>query len=166
MREPSSHYLKHSDRLADIISAIQVMGTYKYSARNIENWKKLLGNKPLSADNWTHIFVDHPEFFRSDIEESELHTLAIRRAQSRTYDTKTLSEITPKEFMDLPEGNRSHISRKPLSPDQILSLIEVAIKLHSQALERKKELRWWIPISLTIISSLTGAMIGAFFGVK
>jgi hypothetical protein len=61
-----SAYLKNPRRLADLIAAIQVLGTYKFSSRAAEKWKKRLGRTPVSAGNWTGIFQEHPEFFTRD----------------------------------------------------------------------------------------------------
>lgn len=161
MLERQSPYLAHQSRLADVISAIQVMGTYRYSARSIESWSEILGEKPRSADTWLTVFNEHPEFFRAGLDEEGLHTLVVRRAHPRTFNTKTLEEISRQEYQELPKDGRSHISRKPLSTEQILALIEVAIKLQAQAAARRQELRWWVPIVITALSALTGALIGA-----
>lgn len=161
MIERQSPYIAHQSRLADVIAAVQVMGSYRYSARSLEAWAELLGEKPRSADGWLTVFNEHPEFFRAGVDEDGLHTLALRRAQPRVYNTQTNEEITVKEFRALPEGQRSHISRRPLSSEQILSLIEVAIKLQSQAVLRRQELRWWLSHVIGVLSLLVGVFVGA-----
>jgi hypothetical protein len=59
-------YLRSPARLADLIAAIQVLGTYKLSSRPAERWLKRLGRKPVSAETWLEIFESHPEFFTKD----------------------------------------------------------------------------------------------------
>lgn len=66
MIEPQSPYLSHQHRLADVVAAIQVMGIYSYSARTIDSWAEILGQKPRSASSWGSIFNEHPEFFGRD----------------------------------------------------------------------------------------------------
>lgn len=164
MVESQSPYLAHQYRLADVIAAIQVMGAYTYSARTIESWAEILGQKPRSAGSWATIFNEHPEFFRAGLGEDGLHTLTLRRAQPRVYNTQTGEEITVEEFKAIPKSDRSHFSRRPLSAEQMLSLIDVAVKLHTQAAVRRQELRWWVSIAVSALAGLVGAMIGAKWG--
>ncbi|AXS88629.1 hypothetical protein ACN5ZH_000305 [Pseudomonas aeruginosa] len=164
MIEPQSPYLSHQHRLADLVAAIQVMGTYSYSARTIDSWAEILGQKPRSGSSWASIFNEHPEFFRVGLEEDGLHTLALRRAQPRVYNTQTGEEITVAQFKAIPQGERSHFSRRPLSSEQMLSLIDVAVKLHTQAAVRRQELRWWVSVVVSVLAGLVGAMIGATWG--
>lgn len=161
-----SPYVTKPHRLGDVIAALQVMGTYRYSARSVESWAELLGEKPRSADGWLEIFNDHPEFFRAGLEDEGLHTLALRRAQPRVYDTKTNEEITVAQYKDLPADGRSHISRRPLTSQQIASLVETAIKLQSQAFARRQELRWWVPHAMSIATLLLGLVVGAVIKSK
>lgn len=161
MIEKQSPYLSHQDRLSDVIAAIQVMGVYRYSARKIDAWIELLGSTPKSADSWLTIFNEHPEFFRAGLDEDGLHTLVLRRAQPRTFNTKTGDEITVKEFKVLDESARKQYSRRPLSTDQILALIDAAAKLQTQAAVRRQELRWWVSIVVTALAALAGSIIGA-----
>ena len=161
MPDPESPYVTRPQRLADVMAALQVMGTYRYSARSVVSWAELLGEKPRSAETWLEVFNDHPEFFRAGLEEEGLHTLALRRSQPRIYNTKTDEEITITQLKELPANGRSHISRRPLSPQQITSLIETAIKLQSQAFARRQELRWWIPHAMSVVTLLIGLIAGA-----
>ncbi len=161
MLEKQSPYLSHQNRLSDVIAAIQVMGVYRHSARKIEAWVELLGNKPKSADNWLKIFNEHPEFFRAGLDEDGFHTLVLRRAQPRTYNTKTGDEISIKEFKALEQSARKQYSRRPLSTEQILALIDAAAKLQTQATIRRQELRWWVSIVVTALAALAGSIIGA-----
>ena len=165
MLEKESPYIANQYRLADVLAAIQVMGTYRFSGRTVEAWSELLGKHPRSADTWLSVFQEHPEFFRVE-GSAGYQTLVLRRSQPRVYDTTADSEISRTEFSQLPQNRRSHISRKPLLPEQILALADLAVKLHSQALERRRELRWWIIALVTTASSFVGALVAATVKVQ
>jgi len=158
--EVGSPYITKQHRLADLIAAIQAMGSYRYSARTVENWKEILGEKPRSAESWQTIFNDHPEFFRAGVSDDGLHSLVARRSQGRTYNTQTGSEITLEQFSSLVGKQRDIISRKPLSPEQIQSLVQTAINLQNQAVTRAQELRWWVPTLVAIASLVIGVLTG------
>jgi len=159
--EQQSPYLKHQDRLADVIAAIQVMGTYAYSAREVEAWSTLLGDKPRSAESWLSIFKEHPEFFRAGVEDNGMHTLVLRRARPRLFDTSTGEDITKEEYKVLAKDERDKISRRPLNAEQVLSLIQVAVSLQNQAVTRRQELRWWVHVVISALTALVGAFVGA-----
>ncbi|MGR6738695.1 hypothetical protein [Pseudomonas chlororaphis] len=161
MIEGQSPYIARQHRLADLVAAIQVMGSYKYSGRKVESWAKILGEKPKSADSWLEVFKQHPEFFRAGVEDSGYQTLALRRAQPKIYNTRTREELSAEQLTLIPQNDRSHISRRPLSSEQILSLIDVAVKLHTQAIARRQELRWWVVMLIGLASSFVGAFVAA-----
>ena len=156
-----SDYILKPHRLADLIAAIQVMGTYSYSARAVDSWSKLLGDKPRSAETWVEVFNQHPEFFRAGIQDNGQHTLALRRAQPRVFNTKTSKEITTDEFEQLSDEEKKKYSRKPLSAPQITFLVEVAIRLQSQAIAQRQERRWWMPHVMSVITLIIGLVTGA-----
>ncbi|MEK7137690.1 MAG: N-carbamoyl-L-amino acid amidohydrolase [Patescibacteria group bacterium] len=154
--ERKSPYLNDRDRLADVVAMLQVMGTYKFASREIDKWGESLGRPPLSAESWRKVFEEHPEFFRL---RDDLASLVWRRASERVYDTVTGKEITKVEADALSEEARKKLSRAPLSPEQVTSLIEVAIKLQTQAISRRQELRWWVPVLVGAIGIAIGALL-------
>jgi len=154
--EKPSPYLSHQSRLADVISAIQAMGTYRFSGRNVKAWASLLGEKPKSAASWRVIFDEHPEFFGLGLEKKRFYSLVLRRAQPKVYNTRTGKVYTLSEVKLMDATNKQHLSRLPLSTEQILALIEVAVKLQTQSVVRRKELRWWLPL----VASLIGVVVG------
>lgn len=161
MIEGQSPYIAKPHRLADLVAAIQVMGTYKYSGRKVDSWAKILGEKPKSAESWVVVFKQHPEFFRAGVEDAGFQTLALRRAQPKIYNTRTREELSPEQLRAIPKGARSHISRRPLTSEQILSLVDVAVKLHTQAIARRQELRWWVVMLIGLVASFVGAFVAA-----
>ncbi len=156
MIERQSPYLADADRLADVVAMLQVMGTYKFASREVDKWTESLGRPPLSATNWRQVFEQHPEFFRI---RDGLVSLVWRRASERLYDTVTGKEITRTEADALSEDAREKLSRAPLTPEQVTSLIEVAIKLQTQAISRRQELRWWVPVLVGAIGVAIGALL-------
>ena len=154
--EKQSKYLAHSDRLADVIAAIQVMSTFKFANREVAKWEDSIGRIPKSSATWLTIFEDHPEFFR--VSEGSV-SLVWRRAYERVYDTVSGKELSPQEIQALHENARYDLSRAPLTPEQTTALIEVAIKLQNQAIARRQELRWWVPVIVGCLGVLIGALL-------
>lgn len=155
-----SPYLKNQDRLADVIAAIQVMGSHLWDSREIEDWKRNLGNKPQSANNWQRIFSDHPEFFGSD---KTFYFLRLRRAYEQTVDSKTsreLSEQEINEYKACEAKNPDNLTRRVLSPNQIETLIKAAIELQARAAALETANRWWIPL-LCAALGFSGALVGS-----
>ncbi len=150
-----SPYMTHPKRLADIIAAIQLMGTYKFGSRSVENWEKSIGRPPLSAENWTKIFDDHPEFFRV---KDGFGSLVWRRAKKRNHDTVSGRDLSTEELKALDKDAKGKLTRRPLDPSQVEALMNSAIKMHSSAIAHNKELRWMVPT----IASLSGVVVGAY----
>ncbi len=107
----SSPYLEHPQRLADIMAAIQVMGTHLWDTRPVEHWKTVLGEKPLSVkpEKWDLLFYRHPEFFGKEIwrEKKEKEGIEVlhdnyylrwSRSLERTVDVESLRELTSDEI--------------------------------------------------------------------
>lgn len=156
--ESESVYLANQHRLTDLIAAIQAMGSYRYSSRTVDKWEQIL-KKPKSSESWVTIFREHPEFFRASWRDKGEHQLVLRRAQDKVYDTNTGALITVAQYFALSEPQRSIYSRKPLSNEQIISLIEIAVKLQNQAVARRQELRWWIPVLTGLLGVAAGAIV-------
>lgn len=156
MVERQSPYLEHQARLADVIAALQVMSTYKFASRHTPDWEKSIGRAPLSSETWGSVFLEHPEFFRV---KDEWASLVWRRASEKLFDTHGGREISKEEFDKLLEDQRRKISRAPLSAEQTTALVEVAIKLQTQAISRRSELRWWLPVLIGAIGIAIGALI-------
>lgn len=156
MTESQSPYLKHQARLADVIAALQVMGTYKFASRKLVDWEKSIGRTPLSAPSWLVVFEEHPEFFRI---KGDWISLVWRRASEKLYDTRSGNELSKEQVDSLSDEEKRKISRAPLSPEQVTALIEVAINLQTQSIARRNELRWWVPLLVGAIGIAIGAVI-------
>lgn len=157
--EKQSPYLDKAERLADLVAAIQALGSYRYAAREEMKWRQLL-HKPKSAETWGEVFRDHPEFFRASSRDDGYHQLVLRRAQSNYTHVGNGQVITLHQLKQLTPQQQKSYSRSPLSPEQILALTDVAIKLQNQAVARRQELRWWVPV----IAAFGGAVVGGILG--
>jgi len=67
----NSPYLGDSNRLADVIAAIQAMSTYKFYKLSFDAWADRISGDSSRADYWRIIFEQHPEFFRLDTERAK-----------------------------------------------------------------------------------------------
>lgn len=150
-------YLRNPARLADLIAAIQVLGTYKFSSRPAERWLNRLGRKPVSAETWLEIFESHPEFFTKD--GQNLVSLVWRRNKERNYDTHERRILSREEAQPLketdPELTAERLSRPPLDASEISKLIDIAISLHERDIKHQQERRWWY----TAVVGATGVLV-------
>lgn len=158
--QKKSPYLKTATRLADIISAIQVMSSYKFYKLDCKGWAYRISGDEKKEKYWENIFNDHPEFFRFN-QGNDKVSLAWRRSKQRTYHVDQNKELTRLEIEKLPvDIRKTRISRNPLSSSDISTLITTAINLHSRALENKKEDRWWLTPVIGVGGSLLGVLLG------
>lgn len=160
LQSETSPYLNGHNRLGDVIAAIQVMGTYKFYKLSFDGWADRISGNSANKEYWKKVFTEHPEFFRLD-SRREKASLVWRRQYPRRYDVDLEKKLTKEEYEALPEDKKDNrISRNPLTPADIKTLIDTAINLHSRALEQKKENRWWLPLLVSAIGGLIGAIIG------
>ena len=160
-------YTKHPRRLQDVITAIQVLGNFQTATATTEKWQNRIGTSPVSAISWEAVFKDHPEFFRTYEHEEEsgdqvtkiTYSLVLRRSQQRMWLRKDRRLATPQEITELGDDLRT-LSWPPLSVEQVTSLVDVAIKLHSAEWTHKEKSRWWIAL-VTAIAGFVGALLGA-----
>jgi hypothetical protein len=154
-----SPYLQNEKRLADVIAAIQVMGTYRYYKLDFASWADQITGDRNEADHWRQVFEQHSEFFRLD-SKREKASLVWRRQYPKRYNVDTGASITKEEFINLPDEKKERISRTPLDAETIKSLVQTAIDLHSRELERLQDKRWWIPLIVSGVGGLIGAILG------
>ncbi len=158
-----SPYLSSSGRLADVIAAIQVLATYKFYKLDFAGWERRITGGTREPAHWRRIFEQHPEFFRLNQEQTGA-SLVIRRAHQKLYDVDRETVISRSEYQALNADQKRRISRAPLSPDEIATLIRTATDLHARALEDQKASRWWLPVltaGIAAASGIAGAIVGA-----
>lgn len=132
------------------------MGTYKFYKLSISKWAERTSGQRNDCEYWENIFKQHPEFFL--LEGEERASLVWRRTNQKLYDVDAERQLSKEEYAQLKEGQQSRISRKPLSPDDIGTLINTAIELHSRATEQERERRWWVPVAIGLVGVLVGAL--------
>ena len=163
MSEIKSPYTEYTNRLSDVIAAIQAMGTYKFYKLDFSSWSDRICGDETQGDYWKKIFDEHPEFFRLDSTKTKA-SLVWRRQYSKRYDVDSERVISKQEFESLSSEAKLRISRTPLSPTDISALVNVAINIHARALEHKKESRWLTIALLSGLFSLLGALVGSLAG--
>jgi len=159
----SSPYLKQSTRLADVISAIQVMGTYKFYKQDFTGWADRITGDETQAEHWQQVFEEHPEFFRLDSDRLKA-SLVWRRNYQKLYDVDREEKITREQFQNLNNAEKNRISRIPLTNSYISTLLTTAIQLHSRPLEHQQDKRWWISGIVGLLGVILGASIKALAG--
>jgi hypothetical protein len=157
----NSPYLKEDGRLGDVIAAIQALATYKFYKLDFEGWADRISADTSRAKHWQCVFEEHPEFFRLDGGRQRA-SLVWRRQYPKRYDVDTLKEITREQFEALDEASKTRISRTPLSADDIKTLIDTAIDLHSRAIEGEKHRHWFRPLAVQALAALLGAIVGGW----
>jgi hypothetical protein len=160
-----SPYLANSGRLADVIAAIQGMGTNKFYKLSFEGWADRITANKNQALYWKNVFEQHPEFFRLD-GAREKASLVWRRQYPKRFHVDLEKRLSVEEFQALSEEQKGRVSRGPLTPDDIKALVDTAISLHSRALESEHARKWWIPLASSAIGGLLGAILGAFLHAK
>ena len=159
-----SPYLSNEGRLADVVAAIQAMGTYKFYKLDFEVWADRITANPKQAYYWKNVFEQHPEFFRLDSERKKA-SLVWRRQYPKRYHVDLEKRLSTDEVDKLSEDQKKRVSRDPLNAEDIKALVDTAINLHSRALESERERKWWIPL-VSGVGALVGAILGAFLRGK
>jgi len=170
-RRNSSPYLSEPNRLADVIAAIQAMGIYKFYKLPFEGWadhisgdRSGISDGHTSAEHWRRVFEEHPEFFRLD-GKREKASLVWRRQYPKSYHVDKREELSQADLYALsPKEREERVSRVPLTPQDIQTLIATATNLHARALEAKQDKRWWIPW-IGPFSALIGVILGVILKV-
>jgi len=162
MTSEVSPYLAANDRLADVIAAIQAMGTYKFYKLDFSMWADRISGDESQADHWKAVFEQHPEFFRLDAQR-EKASLVWRRQHQKRFDVDKEAKITRDEYKSLSKEEQKRVSRMPLHSDELAKLVDTAINLHSRALEHKKEARWFVYVAISLIGA-SGGFVGAIIG--
>lgn len=161
---PVSPYLKDESRLADVIAAIQAMSIYKFYKVDFAAWSERITGDPRNGEHWKKVFLEHPEFFRLDTAR-ERASLVARRQHPKNFNVDTRRQIERNELIEMDKAQKARVSRSPLSQDEIASLIQTAVELHSRALDQSKDRRWWLPVltaSIGAVSGMVGTLLGAF----
>jgi hypothetical protein len=153
-----SPYLKHPQRLPEILAAIQVMGAHRIDSLRLEQWEERLGKKPGSADSWKDLFEDHPEFFQRRLKDNrERWVLTWRLAYDSVYDHMEGKEYNLTYAREHETDGK--FSRKPLNTDEIAALLKAAIELQTRATAFEERQRWLITAAISFITAVAIAVL-------
>ncbi len=164
MFKPNNNpYTNNNNRLADVIAAIQVMGTYKFYKLDFAGWADRIEGNESNGGYWKTIFEQHPEFFRLDSGRNKA-SLVWRRNYQKLYDVDKEEKITREHYKTLNTKQKDRVSRNPLTNSDISTLVDTAINLHSGEINHKKDSRWWITGAIGLAGVIIGALIKAYTG--
>jgi len=159
-------------RLANVIAAIQVIASAERPEREIRDWAYELDRKndDDTIAMWTSVFQEHREFFLTYRlpGEKDLKAALRWRYVFKTYDSKTGKEHTPLELASLTNEQRWRLTTKPLAGDQVETLVNTAIGLHTRAVEELGARRWWIPLLAAVlgfVGAILGTLLSALFHI-
>lgn len=159
-----SPYIKTDERLSEVIAAIQAMSIYKFYKLDFKTWADRITGEESQADHWEIVFKEHPEFFRLDAPKTKA-SLVVRRQHPKRYDVDREETITRDAFYGLSDAAKSRVSRTPLSPIEISTLISTAIELHGHALARRREARWGWGVFIAVVSAVASC-IAAYVNIE
>jgi hypothetical protein len=130
-------YLK-SGRLSDVLALIQVLCFDPSAHRSEDGLREDLQGSPLSADTWTSVASEHPEFFRV-------------RPDGECVVSLTARHVIPKD----------DAGKRNLPPGLAEKLMEMAIQIHDRQ-ERRAD--WWkayVPLLIALIA-VTGTFVNGY----
>lgn len=168
-----SHYLE-SDRLANVIAAIQILGVSDRSSGSLNRWvAELEASEELTSDQldqspikfaerkkWQTIFEQHPEFFKTYTLRGESRVLLRwRYAQTIKDDASGAAENKDKADADN-AAEKPNTPSKPLSPDQIQVLINTAIEMHAKEAAAERGPERFRPFLMATIGAVLGTLAG------
>jgi hypothetical protein len=160
-RPTSSPYYADHRRLVDVIAALQAMGAYDQATLFTTDWRVRLG-PPVSTSDWSVVFREHPEFFRVGNDTSkggqEYAVLRWRHAYDRNYDPVQKRDLSVKERARLSPKQERSLTRKPLTPAEIQTLLTTAVELHVRALAHVQENRWITPLLFGLLGAILGVL--------
>lgn len=132
----NQRYLKN-ERLADVMALIQVLALDEKSHRSENGLVRELQGTPSSAQSWTQVASEHPEFFR--VRETGTNRVSL-----------LARHVAPEE----------NGKRELLSSDYTGKLLETAVVMHDRQIRRKEEWKAFIPL----VVALTAGFF-TFFGI-
>lgn len=158
----NSPYISEEDRLGDVISAIQTLGTYRFYKLTPDQWSQRISGDAPHSKKWATVFKEHPEFFRLSGKGDKV-CLVLRRQKPKLFDVDTLQTITRDERNQRDVAGQSRVTRAPLTENELQLLVTIAGNLHSKALDDRRDSRWWMPYVMTAVSASIG-LFGVWLG--
>ena len=140
-----SAYLKQG-RISDVLALIQVLAFDEASHRSEAGFHTELQGSPLSADSWTDVAREHPEFFR-------------------VYPTDGCAVSLIARHVGPMVGAR----RQVLPADFARQLMDMALEIHDRQVKRDEKWTVYLPViasSLAAGIALIGVILQVCFKVK
>jgi hypothetical protein len=146
----ASHLRKYTnpDRLADVLALLQVLALDRDDRSSEKEVRKELG-AARSAERWTSIAEQHPEFFR-------VRAAKLDDPESTADDKSRLSLLARHA---LPKERRDEL---PI--DFVQALITTAIELHDREATRRDK-RWLFQSLIALFGVIAAAVITAAFKI-
>lgn len=163
---PEYPYLESHDRLGEVITAIQLLATYRWYRRTAAEISEVVG-EPKGV-GWDVVLAKHPEFFiegRSKKTTATKWALNMRNAQDLNWLKSESREVTLEEAGRL-KGSAQHelLSKRPLETDAIAILINSAISLHESERWHAERRQWLWQIAVPAVVALAVALITVTLG--
>jgi hypothetical protein len=118
-------------RLEDVIRLLTALSLDKHSFKSELKVVDALRGRPLSATSWKDLASQHPEFFRSNKEDTSI-------------------ALTMRSYNPIGEEN----SREPLGISETQKLVDVAITLYEKQMQSKLQYSTWFPLIGAVIGAL------------
>jgi hypothetical protein len=159
MPDQAKPYLS-DERLQDVVAAVQVMATNeeRYSA-TCNSWAKIIsrGTKK-DATHWKKVFDEHGEFFRRTGGMGERYALVLRA--SKSFSKKFADEkVTLSEWEDMSGPEKSKYTRAPLADAELKLLIDTALALYGNTVERHEIWKAWLPPVFSFVGAFVSAIL-------
>ncbi|AMN40957.1 hypothetical protein [Rhodoplanes sp. Z2-YC6860] len=164
-----SHYLE-TDRLANVIAALQTMAVADRPSATLNRWvAELEASEELTSDQldqspikfaerkkWQAVFEQHPEFFKTYTLRGEPRVL-LRWRFSESIKREAKEGANGKASAEKPEGDAAS---SPLNADQIQVLINTAIEMHAKEVASERAPDHFRPLLMAIIGAALGTVAG------
>jgi hypothetical protein len=175
------HYLE-TDRLANVIAAIQAMGVADRPSGTLNRWvAELEASEELTSEQleqppikfaerkkWQTVFEQHPEFFKSYTLRGEPRVL-LRWRYAESLKSEANGAANGKHSQDKEKdeedggdkpGSNAEPPSKPLTADQIQVLISTAIEMHAKEVAGEQNPDKFRPLYMAIVGATLGTVAG------
>lgn len=126
------NYLK-DNRIEEILGLIQTLFLSENAVRNEDFLIKVLQGNPKSANSWTEIIIEHPEFFRFNSDVNVKNPISLIVRNSHHHNSKI---------------------REPLSNDVMFKLFDTAMLIFEKQKKENEKWKFWIPIIVIVITGI------------
>jgi hypothetical protein len=150
---PSLNVYLKADRLADVLTLIQVLAYGETARRTAEGLEKELQRNPLTANTWIDLGKQHPEFFR------------VFNPPAGSGNKQAVTLVARFVLKPIPASGGDAIHTPLLSAEVTTHLMDLALQLHDREVQRRD--RWkavLAPMVVAIIAavaSITAAVTAA-----